>query len=148
MRKSQEELQRDRLALEQKNLAIQEIVEHMERVKNKTKEDIAINIGEAVIPILRKLRMKGVSPKYVDLLHSYFNDLVSSFGRRITEGSLRLSPREIEICNMVKGNLSSKEISQLLSVSHDTVIRHRKNIRKKLGISNRKVNLTSFLNNL
>jgi DNA-binding CsgD family transcriptional regulator len=59
-----------------------------------------------------------------------------------------LTPREIEICNMVKSDITSKEISKLLNISPQTIVKHRKNIRKKLGISNKNINLTSFLHEL
>ena len=82
------------------------------------------------------------------MLQYHLEELTSSFGRKITEKSVRLTPREIEICNMVKGGLTSKEISNLLNISRQTVEKHRKNIRHKLGISNKDINLTSFLQKL
>ena len=148
LKKSKEELREDKIALEQKNLALKELIEHMERTKNKTKEDIAINIDESVMPILKKLRLKGLSPKYVDLLCHHLNELTSSFGRMITQKSPRLSSREIEISNLIKGGLRSKEISELLNISYQTIDKHRRNIRKKLGISKKRANLTSFLQKL
>ncbi|MCX5704461.1 MAG: helix-turn-helix transcriptional regulator [Candidatus Omnitrophica bacterium] len=81
-------------------------------------------------------------------MRRYLEDLVSSFGRRITQRSAKLSPKEIEVCGMLKGGLSSKEISEFLNVSRQTIDTHRKNIRKKLGLSKKKVNLTSFLQKL
>jgi len=41
--------------------------------------------------------------------------------------------------------LSTKEISELLYITEDTVQTHRKNIRKKLNISNKKVSLFRYL---
>jgi len=144
-KKAEEALRQQKLSLEQKNLALKEMVEHIERTKNKTKEDIVININESVLPILKKLKIKGESSKYINLLQHHLEELTSSFGRRITEKSIKLTPREIEICNMIKGGLTSKEASKLLNISYQTIERHRKNIRKKLGISNKRVNLTSYL---
>lgn len=148
LKKFKQELREDKLALEQKNLALKELIEHMERAKNKAKEDIAINVEEITMPILKKLRLKGLSPKYVDLLCHHLNELTSSFGRMITQRSPKLSSREIEISNLIKGGLRSKEISELLNVSYQTIDKHRRNIRKKLGISKKRANLTSFLQKL
>jgi len=148
LKKSEQELRKDKLLLEQKNLALAELLEHMERTKNKTKEDIAINVEEFITPILKKLKIKGALPKYIKLLEHHLKELTSSFGRKITQRSTRLSSREIEICDMIKGGLSSKEISELLNVSYQTIDKHRRNIRKKLAIAKKKVNLTSFLQKL
>ncbi len=116
--------------------------------KNKIKDDILANVDEVLMPILKKLKLKGASRKYTNLLRQNLEDLTSAFGRKISEKRLKLSPREIEICDMIKNGLSSKEISGLLAVSPQTVEKHRKNIREKLGISNKGVNLTTFLQQL
>ena len=145
LKRSEQELREDKLLLEQKNLALRELVEHMERTKNKTKEDIAINVEEFIMPVLKKLKIKGASSKYVKLLEHHLKELTSSFGSKITQRSARLTPREIEICNMIKGNLASKDISELLNVSRQTIEKHRKNARKKLGLSHKKANLASYL---
>ncbi|MFH1519637.1 MAG: MEDS domain-containing protein [Candidatus Omnitrophota bacterium] len=145
LKKSESMLREQKLALEQKNLALKEMIEHIERTKNKTKEDIAINIDESLLPILRKLRLKGTSAKYLNLLQYHLKELTSSFGRKITQKNLKLTPREIEICNMLKSSLTSKEISNLLNISIQTVGKHRKNIRHKIKISSKGINLVSFL---
>lgn len=138
----------DKLLLEQKNMALNELLEHMERTKIKIKDDIAINVERIVIPTLKKLELKGVPRKYIELVYHQLGQLVSSFGRKITDSKARLSPREIELCGLLKDGLTSKEISELLKVSYKTIDKHRRNIRKKLGISKKKVNLTSFLTKL
>ncbi|MDP3732589.1 MAG: PAS domain S-box protein, partial [Candidatus Omnitrophota bacterium] len=141
-------LEEQKLSLEQKNLALKEMIEHIERTKNKMKEDIAINIDETITPIVEKLKIKGVSPKYIKLFQYHLKELTSSFGRKITQKSTKLTPREIEICNMIKSGLSSKDLAELLNVSQQTIEKHRKNIRKKLGLSSKKANLTSYLQSI
>lgn len=147
-KKMEERLKEQKLTLEQKNLALKEMIEHIERTKNRMKEDIAINVDETLMPIVEKLKIKGVSPKYIKLLKHHLKSLSSSFGRKITQKSAKLTSREIEICTMIKGGLASKDISELLNVSSQTIEKHRKNIRKKLGLSNKKTNLFSYLQNI
>jgi len=48
----------------------------------------------------------------------------------------KLSKREIEILKLIVDESSSKEISELLTISIRTVETHRKNILKKLGVKN------------
>jgi PAS domain S-box-containing protein len=148
LKEFERKLREDNLLLEQKNSALKELVDHTERVKNKTKEDIAINVEEFITPILRKMKIKDAPVKYIKLLEHHLKELTSSFGCTITQRSARLTSREIEICGMIKGGLESKEISELLNVSYQTIDKHRRHIRKKLGISGKKINLTSFLQNL
>jgi len=142
------QLEQQKTALEHKNIAFREIIKEIEIEKNETKSNISNSINEFVIPTLKKLRLKGASRKYVKLLENNLTKITSSFGSRITEKTLKLTPREIEICNMIKGNLTSKEIANLLNISAQTVDKHRKDIRKKIGISTKKLNLTSYLQSL
>jgi DNA-binding CsgD family transcriptional regulator len=46
---------------------------------------------------------------------------------------------------MIRNGLSTKEIAQLRCISAATVRRHRENIRRKLGLRNRKANLATYL---
>jgi len=145
---SESNLQKQKLALEQKNIALREIIAQIEVEKRKIQNDIETNINIVVSPILKKLAIEKAPLKYVDLLQYHLRRLASSFGSKITEKNLQLTPREIEICNMIKGGLTSKDISNLLSISFRTVEKHRRNIRQKIGISNKNINLTSYLHNL
>ncbi|MFK7825461.1 MAG: helix-turn-helix transcriptional regulator [Oligoflexales bacterium] len=56
-----------------------------------------------------------------------------------------LSPKEIQICNMIKNGLTVKEIAQMFHLSPRTVDKHRENIRKKLGLKSKKINLATYL---
>lgn len=141
-------LEEQKMSLEQKNLALKEMIEHIERTKNRMKADIAINVDETLMPIVEKLRTKGFSSKHVKLLKHHLKSISSSFGRKIMQRSVKLTSREIEICNMIKGGFVSKDISELLNISSQTVEKHRANIRKKLGLSNKKTNLFSYLLNI
>jgi len=134
--------------LDRKNIALQEIITQIEIDKKRMKEDIRINIERIVIPILEKIKKEKDSKKYINLLIHNLKDLTSSYGITITNRSIKLTPREIEICNLVKAAYTNKEIANLLDISCQTVEWHRKRIRYKLGISNRGINLSSYLHEL
>jgi len=144
---SERKLREQRMALEQKNIALREVIEQIEIEKSKIKKEISANIGELVMPILEKLKLTDAPCEYLDLLRHHLDDISGTFGLNISEKQLRLSPRETEICSMIKGALTSKEIAQLLNISYQTVEKHRRNIRKKLGISTKQINLFTYLNN-
>jgi DNA-binding NarL/FixJ family response regulator len=86
--------------------------------------------------------------KYLNLIRRSLEDLTSSFGRKITHKSLKLSPKETQICNMIRRGLTSKEIANLLNISLNTVGRHRHSIRKKAELIERKENLYNYLQSL
>ena len=62
--------------------------------------------------------------------------------------SSKLSPREMEICAMIKNGASSKDIAEALDIALVTVQKHREVIRKKLGLTNKNINLTTHLRNI
>lgn len=79
-----------------------------------------------------KLRFENVHPKFLKHL---LNDVPS------------LSPTEQKLSILLKLNLSSKEIAEILSIQVDSVKTARSRLRKKLPISNEN-NLTSYLSSL
>lgn len=148
LRESEANLRKQKEILEQKNIALKEILEHIEREKQQIKDDVMANIDNVIMPSLKKLKLKGGVRKHVNMIENYMENLASSFGKKITEKSIKLTSREIEICSMVKTGLTSKEIASLLSISLETVEKHRRHIRKKLGISRKDINLTTYLKTL
>ncbi|MBI4825456.1 MAG: PAS domain-containing protein [Nitrospirae bacterium] len=145
LRTSESKLQKQKSELENKNIALREIIKQIDIEKNKLRYDIEVNIKNTLLPILSRIQICDGSGRYYDLLKFHLGKLVSSFGREIAKEDFNLTAREIEICNMIKGGMRSKEICKLLNISFETVEKHRKNIRKKVGLSNRKTSLFSFL---
>ncbi len=148
LKKSEAELRARTLALEQKNIAFKEIVQHIEEEKNMMRADLSANVEEVLMPVVEKLKMGADAGEYADLLEHHLRELTSEFGLKVTRKGLNLSIREVEICSMIRGGLRSKDIARLLNVSHQTIEKHRKNIRKKLGISSKDINLSSYLREL
>ena len=54
--------------------------------------------------------------------------------RRDTEGAGMLTNREQEVVGLIAEGYRTREMAQLLSVSHKTVERHRTNLMRKLGV--------------
>ena len=137
-------------AIEQKNTALKEILEQIELEKTRIKAGVSMNVEEVLLPALKKLKRKGtrLDKKYIDILEKNLMDLTSSFGIKVSDQHLKLSPREVEIANLIKNGVGSKEIADMLFISNKTVETHRNRIRKKLGITKKDVNLTSYLKTL
>jgi PAS domain S-box-containing protein len=148
LKESEAKLKEQKLALEQKNIALREIIAQIEIEKRKIKDDIATNASMILSPILEKLKTDRSTAKYVGLLRHHVEELTSSLSGKLMDAGTKLTAREVEVCNMIKGGLSNKDISHLLSISVQTVEGHRKNIRKKLGLKNKGINLTAYLRGL
>ncbi len=144
------ERKRSEQAIEQKNAALAEILVQIEFEKFKIKEGVAMNVEQILLPALKKIRRKGTAldKKYIDVLEKNLKDMTSSFGIKVSDKQIKLSPREVEIANLIKTGISSKEIVDMLHISFKTIETHRNRIRKKLGITGKDVNLTTYLKTL
>ena len=150
LKQSESKMREQKQALEEKNIALREILEHIEIEKKQIKDDVIANVENILLPIVRKLNGidSQVERENIDLLERELREVTSQFGRRLSDQRLKLTPREIEICDLIKNGFGSKKIARILRISLKTVERHRFNIRKKFGISYRKINLTSYLQSI
>lgn len=137
----------ERAALTQKNAALKEVLREIDVEKRRLSQQIKANVDRLILPILGRIEteMKGTRGSYAVLLRDSLLDLTSPFTHDLENDFTCLSPREIEVCNMVKSGLSSKQIAETLHVSPETVRNQRKSIRKKLGIGGTEANLCSYL---
>lgn len=148
LQESEALLENDRKALKEKNIALKELLNQIESEKNSIQHQFTDNVEKILLPIVDKLRRKAssIEKKYLDLLEKYLCETTSPFIGNLSHKFSKLTHREIEICTMIKNGLTSKEIAALLNISTLTVHRYREFIRRKLGITNKSVNLTAFLN--
>jgi PAS domain S-box-containing protein len=148
--KIQAELREKKSDLEKKNVALKEVLSQIEQDKEQIKSDVVANVEHLMIPILRKIKSKAsrIEAKYIEMLRRGLEEMASSFGRKISDKAVKLSPREIEICDMIRNGMSSKEISELLHLTLKTVELQRVNIRRKLGLAHKDINLTTYLQSI
>ena len=147
MRK-EEELQLESLNLEEANTALKVLLKRGEQDKKELEEKVLSNIKELALPYLGKLKSGPLDDRqaaYVHLLESSLNDIISPFLQRLSSRYLNLTPTEIQVANLVREGKSTKEISDLLTISKRAVEFHRNNIRDKLGLKKEKANLRSYL---
>jgi len=146
------ELCKQTVELENKNIALREIVSQIGLEKKALQDQMRLNIELTVLPLLNKMQNPNVPPEswqsYLRVVQQNLEDITSSLTRKVIEDRVRLSPRELEICNLIKNGLSNKEIAALLQISLLTVERHRHNVRKKLRIDKKKINLATYLRDL
>lgn len=105
------------------------------------------NIEQLVLPFFSRLRGSSSSSGQNDILKSIENNLRqinAPYTKRITNLFSKLTPAEIQIANLIKNGHSSKEIASILNLSEKTIYTHRRNIRKKSGVTDRKINLQTI----
>ena len=150
LKQCQKELRETKEILKEKNIALRELMRQVEIENQKVKESISFNIEKLLLPLVQRLRIKSKEedlPAF-ELLENNVKQIATQFDLKISILPERLSTKEIEVCNMVRSGFSSKEIASMFGVSLKTVETHRKNIRKKLNLKDRKTNLAAYLNTI
>ena len=150
LRESERKLSEQNIMLQEKNIALREVMDQLEAEKDRLGKMVNTNVDRLLLPLVEKLRNKcqSLDETYIALLEQNVKELTSQFGSRMSDKMLRLTQKEIEMCNMIKQGLTSKEIANLMNISHRTVETHRNNIRKKLGIGKLEVNLVTYLKSI
>jgi DNA-binding CsgD family transcriptional regulator len=142
---TQKKLRLSKIELENKNIALRELIIQIGHEKREVEERIKANLEEVILPTLDKIKVNCSEEAYVDQLSNEIKNLTSPLGQRVSEIRAKLSPREFEVCNLVKNGFSNKDIASFLNIALHTVEKHRRMARKKLGLSNKGINLSSFL---
>jgi len=81
----------------------------------------------------------------VEIIAERLNEITSPFLNRLTSLNAVLTPQEIKVATMVREGRSSAEIADVLMISVSAIDFHRKQIRKKLGMTGTGRNLRSYL---
>ena len=148
LRRREKELKVNALNLKEANTALKVLLRRRDEDKVEFEERILFNIKELIEPYFAKIRRTRLNENQkvlLEILESNMRDLISPFGRRLSSKFLSLTPKEIQIANLIKQGKTTKDIAALMGVSNRTIDTHRKNLRIKLGIGKRKANLRTHL---
>ncbi len=144
----EEELKNQTTNLVEVNTALKVLLRRREEDRRELEETVMTNLNDLVHPSLERLRKRATSKRLLELvgvLETNLDSITSPFFHKLSSQIQNLTSAEIEISNLVKQGKSTKEISDLLSVSIKTIEAHRMNIRKKLGLSNKRASLRTHL---
>lgn len=148
LRKREKELEKKTINLEEVNTALKILLKQRDRDKSELEEKVFFNINELVLPYIEKLKQSGledIQSASVEIIEDNLQTIVSPLSRNLTFFHLNFTPTEIQIANFVRHGHRSKEVAEMLGLSLKTIETHRKNIRKKLGLRNKKTNLRTHL---
>jgi PAS domain S-box-containing protein len=145
-KKMQEEIESKSRSLEETNAALRVLLQHREKDNTELEEKVFHNIRELVFPYIDRLKASHHPDQaIVNIIESNLNDILSPFIKSMASRYENFTPKEIQIADLMKKGKTTKEISQILNLSPRTIDIHRYNIRRKMNISNKKVNLQSYL---
>jgi PAS domain S-box-containing protein len=136
------------ITLEETNTALRVLIKKGGIDQKNLEKSLQSIINQLVKPFLYKLRVKQSNSDfltYLNILEENLKSITSPFIHELSAVYRNLTPKEIQIAELVKQGMRSKEIAELLGVSVGTVVTHRNNIRKKLELKSRDANLRSHL---
>ena len=144
----EQELINEKKNLEEVNAALRIILREHELRKTEIEEKIFLNIEKLLLPNLSELSSSNLNEKqhfFLKVIRKNVQEITSSFAKDLTQKYNNLTPREIQIANLIKQGRTNKEIAKLLTITTSAVDFHRQSLRKKLNIKRKKKNLRTIL---
>jgi DNA-binding CsgD family transcriptional regulator len=142
-----EQLQREHKELTEKNIALKQILDHIEADKTQYRHEVAARVEDLMRPIVQRLKQHDgrLTPAELELLESRLSSIIKEDIDQFQNNLAKLTPRELDICEFIQQGKTSKEIADGLGLSTETIHKHRQAIRRKLQIDHRGINLSSYL---
>ena len=148
LRKREIELKGQSHHLAEVNTALKVLLKQRDDDKKELGENVLSNVKELISPYLERLKKSRLNTNQktlINILDSNLSNMISPFISKLSSKYFNLTPGEVRVANLVKEGKTNKEIAELLCISKNTVLFHRYNIRQKLGLKNKKINLRSHL---
>ena len=112
---------------------------------------ISRNIQRLATPYIEQLKqteLTGTQRFFLQRLQESLEGTSSLLLANTSRMHVSFTPQEFQVAIMIKSGLKTKEIAEQLDISINAINFHRKNIRKKLAISHKQVNLQTYLSSL
>jgi DNA-binding CsgD family transcriptional regulator len=144
----EKELQAKTTNLEEVNTALRVLLDKRDEDRKELEEKVKSNMKWMVVPYLEKMKKSGLNQTqeaYANILEALLSDVISPFTHKLSTQHANLTPTEIQVAHHIKDGKTTKEVAEMLNSSMRAIEFHRENLRKKLGLKNRKINLRSHL---
>ena len=155
LQKSQSELMDHKKKLEhlnrqliETNKALTIFAQNIDREREEVQKRVVLKLRSVVAPSIDKLKRDANLARYGveldDIIRQMIQELTDDLS---TDGRIAsvLSFTELRVATLIRNGLTTEEIAEQLHISASTVRTHRKNIRKKLKLSNAQYSLKNFL---
>lgn len=142
------ELREQAEKLAESNIALKVLLGRREEDRQKLEDTMLANVRELILPYVEELlatNLRGRERIVAELIRERLQEIISPVLNRLASVRDLLTPREMEVANMVREGRSSKDIAAVLMISVPAVDFHRKRIRRKLRLSGSGRNLRSYL---
>lgn len=116
---------------------IEKGLESILQAKPAEKDSVAMNL-------LRSVRRDSTVDEDWQAFQTQFNGMQQDFVNAVTRSFPSLSPTELKVCALLRMNLRTKEIADIMHISSKAVENHRLRLRKKMGLG-RDANLVKAL---
>ena len=133
------------------NTALKVLLKHREQDIREAEERMVANLKLKVLPYVSEMRKTGRNvnrQKLFSLVNESIEAISSPFMKTLSSRHATLSPRELQVAEMIRSGRSSKEIAELIGISSRTVDLVRHMIRRKLDLVHKRANLKSSLSSI
>lgn len=148
LKKRKKDLSLTSQRLEEVNTALKVLLKQRGEDMQQSQEAILSNVNKLIVPYIERLKHTGLTPGQRNLIDTMEKNILEIASPFLRNPSLRLTNfthQEIQVASLVRKGKTNKEIAEIQNVSARTIAFHRENIRKKLGLRNKKKNLQSHL---
>jgi DNA-binding NarL/FixJ family response regulator len=138
-------------ALSHANMSLRILIKQLSDAQTEDRKANMPNLKELVMPNSDQLESILDSPTeraYLENIMLNLNRVTSPFAKELSQLKCGLSPKEIQVADLIRIGLSNKESAIQMNVTKSTVEFHRDNLRKKLGLKHEKKNLRAYLMSL
>lgn len=151
LEQQQEELRNRAQRLEELNAALKVLLDQREKEKKDRETQLSERVNGLIIPTINRMRKNDQADNQkalLDILEANISEITKPASQKLSRKLLMLSPAESTTADLIKLGYRTKEIASKMGISARTVEFHRDNIRKKLHIKGRKVNLKTYLSRI
>ena len=151
LRKRGRELNRQARKLEELNTALKVLLKQREEDRKELEGKVVSNVKELLLPYveqMKEMKLDSRSKVFLSVFESNLKSIISSFPQRLTSKQSGLTPREVQVADLIRQGKSTKDIARFTRISTSAVSLHRYHIREKLGIIDQKINLRTHLQTL
>ena len=142
-------LEQEKTQLQEMNVTLRTVMKSVDKEREAFQASVANVVRTTMLPALNTLRKEqseSIRNSYLAILEDQLLKLTPGGDYDRHALLLKLTPTEMKVCQFIQAGAATKDIAEALNLSMVTIQTHRRNIRRKLDLQNRNVNLYTFLN--